>query len=727
MNSKSLQVVVVALALTVLLFGVRLADPQVLAASRERVFDLYQRLSWTAAPVLPTVIVDIDEASLARYGQWPWPRSVMADMTRRLSDLGARTVGFDIIFAETDRASGRQFVDGLSGKVDRTLLDAVLAALPDHDLAFASALASAHAVLGFASLPEPRGSLLPPRATIAFAGPDPTAALVAARGGVSPIARLAAAAEGLGSISLTLGATEGIVRRVPMLYAIGGRIYPSLSLEALRLNDRAGTITVRSVESPGVADRAAVSVIALRTGSHTIPVTGSGEMWVRFQRERADRYVSAAEVLDPERAPALRDRIGGKVVLVGTSAAGLLDLRVTPLGEQVPGVSIHAQAIDQIIGRDFLERPDWADGFELCLTLVVALGMTLLLLRLGAKFSFLVGGAITASILAASWTAFAQFGLLVDPTYPAVAGLIVYVAVNGQLYIATDQQKRFIRQAFSQYIAPALVHRIEQHPDALKLGGDIRELSILFLDIRDFTALSETLTAPQLITFLNRLFTPISDIILEEFGTIDKYIGDSVMAFWNAPVDVRDHAAAACRAALRVQAAVAAMNATDALGLEATAYRGRPVRIGIGINTGEACVGNMGSEQRFNYSAVGDAVNVAARIEASCKSVGADVLVSASTAAMLPGFALLEVGETGLKGKSSRTRLYALVGDEGVAASAWFRSLADEHAGLLASAAEGRRPALHRALARCEAAAPHLAAFYRALGATLATAEVETT
>jgi adenylate cyclase len=289
----------------------------------------------------------------------------------------------------------------------------------------------------------------------------------------------------------------------------------------------------------------------------------------------------------------------------------------------------------------------------------------------------------------------------------------VHLLVTGVLYVSTDGERRFVRRAFGQYLAPELLAKLERQPRGLVLGGEMREMSIMFMDVRGFTPISETLSATDLVHFLNTLLSPLSEAIQAQDGTIDKYIGDSIMAFWNAPVDVEDHAARACRAALRMGEIVREMNERDAFGFRAMGRRDLTVRIGVGINTGEACVGNMGSERRFNYSVIGDAVNTAARIEASCKAVGADLLVSEETMRAAPGFAVLEAGRVALKGKARPAALYALVGDESLGASAAFREFARLHERLIAAIDGGDAQAASVLVALCRRAAPvDLDAFY---------------
>jgi adenylate cyclase len=265
----------------------------------------------------------------------------------------------------------------------------------------------------------------------------------------------------------------------------------------------------------------------------------------------------------------------------------------------------------------------------------------------------------------------------------------------------TDRERRTIRRAFSQYLAPSVLRRIETSRDALRLGGDERQLTLLFMDIRNFTPISEGLSPTELVDFLNKLLNELSKPTINNEGTLDKFIGDSIMAFWNAPLDVDNHPAKAAMAALGMRVALKELNDTDAFRLKWRFGENAKVQIGVGINTGIACVGNMGAESRFNYTAVGDAVNIASRVESPTKHVGCDILISEATASAMPEMALLDAGLLELKGKTSRMRVYALVGDSAVAKSPVFEELAKAHELLLRNIASGELASAKRALITC--------------------------
>ncbi|MCG6203384.1 adenylate/guanylate cyclase domain-containing protein [Rhodopseudomonas sp. HC1] len=714
-RSKSVRAVAAALATLMLLTALRAYDPRIVNEIKERAFDAYQRLSPRPVADLPVRIVDIDEASLAAFGQWPWPRTRLAALTRRLGELGAGVVAYDIIFSEPDRTTPGRLIGelGTADLPDRDLTIALLKSLPDHDTTFAQAMQTTPTVLGFAASRVPNTSRPTVKTGLAVVGVTPTQVLPAFRGAVSNLPLLDQAAAGIGAINLSARDSAGVVRRLPMLMSDGTQIYPSLAIEALRVAQNQKGIVVRGTGASGDADTGRAALVDMRVGQFKLPLTRDGEVWVYYHREQPSRTMSVKDVLDPAKDAEMRERLEGTIVLVGTSASGLLDARATPLGQVIPGVAIQAQLIEQIIAQDFIERPDWADGFEIVLTLLLGTLVTALLLIAGARFSLIACGVVFLNAIGGSWIAFSHFRLLIDPVFPSLATLATYVAVERVLHVASVREKTFVRQAFGQYLAPALLAKLEQSTEPMRLGGETRDVSVMFMDVRGFTPISETLSATELVDFINTLLSPLSDAIQDELGTIDKYIGDSIMAFWNAPVDVPDHATRACRAALKMRAVVEQLNDADAFGFAARGLTDPLVRIGVGINTGSACVGNMGSAKRFNYSAMGDVVNVAARIESASKEFRSDLLVSEDVARAAPGLALLEAGEIMLKGKSKPTRLYALAGDEALAGTSRFAALKQTHTALLAALKAGDAVGGRSALERCRVhAGPALIGLY---------------
>ncbi len=701
MTRAQLLGVFIGLALVAALTLLRASDPPLLKFAREVTFDEYQRLAPRSFEDLPVRVVDIDEDSLKKFGQWPWPRDRIADLVKRLSEMGAAVIAFDVLFSEPDRLSPRSVLRDVKG-IDPALVHR----LPDNDEILAQTIAGKPVVLGFALSND--GSYRPPvRAGFAFTGENPFEAPphLAAATPIRP--QLEANAAGIGHISLNPEGSSAIVRAVPLLLSDGEQLYPNLALEALRVAQGASTYLLAGATD--VPD----TITQIRVGDFVIPVTAAGELWLYVSLDRPERYVSAGRVLAQDGIAAdVKAAIDGSIVFVGTSAAGLLDIRATALGHDVPGVSLHAQTVEQILSGRFLARPDWADGLEILSIAVAGSLLVLLTTFVSPAVALACGLLVTALALAASWLAFLHGGLLFDPLAPIFFGSITHFAATAYRFLVTDRERRVVRRAFGQYLSPSLLYRIEHTRNALRLGGDDRELTIMFVDVRNFTEISERLSPTEVVRFLNTLLDALSRHVVDSEGTLDKFIGDSIMAFWNAPVDVTDHPSKAVRAALAMRETLVHLNERDAFGFGDK----RKVAIGVGIHSGIACVGNMGAETHFNYSAVGDAVNVAARIEAACKDVGFDILVSETTAQPLDRFAVLDAGALALKGRSTRSRVFAVVGDERLAASAAFLELQRIH-GQLLEALRLRSPEARRflSMAKLKAAAltPGLGEFYR--------------
>jgi adenylate cyclase len=691
--------ILLAAALLVLAVALRIADPEPVARLRLAVFDTYLNLKPREVdPKLPVRIVDIDDASLSRIGQWPWPRTRLAEIVDRLKADGARTVTLDLILAEPDRLSPGEFAKLFAEEPQLAPLVGQASQLPSNDDRLAAAIAAAPVVAGLAG--ETAGDAPPPKphASFVIAGDDPLQFVPRFNGVVESLSVLTKAARGLGAVNW-LPERDQVVRRVPLLLSIAGTLYPSLPLETLRLASSETTIFVRSSGGSSVtAFGQRTGIEHVRVGATVLPTDGAGELWLNFTRPDARRYISAHRVLDGTIAPG---EIAGRDILIGTSAVGLLDLRATPLDSAVPGVEIHAQAIEQMLSGEHLSRPPLANGLELVYLVAAGAALAWLIGRLGAIGAAVIGAAAIVVLFAASWGAYANAGYLLDPVYPSIAVLLVYLATSLTGYIATERERSRVRSAFGHYVAAPLVEELARNHDKLKLGGETREVTVLFADVRGFTNIAEGMTAEELIAFLNRLFTPLSDIILEGRGTIDKFMGDAVMAFWNAPLLEATHAASACRAALRMQQQVAQLNDLWAAEGAAHGLRVTRVHLGIGLNTGDCCVGNVGSPQRFDYSILGDVVNIASRLEGETKAYGVPIIVGEKTALAAKELAFLEIASVKVRGKERPERIYALLGEETVGRSNDFARLKGAHARLLAALATGDAAAARSALNEC--------------------------
>ena len=680
MGPRLLYVLIVGMVIAATL-ALRIWDPAPVARLRALVFDSYQRVNPRSFdPAVPVRIVDIDEESLKRMGQWPWPRTLLAQLVEKLGEAGAVAIAFDIVFPEPDRLSPANSVQFWPKSEALAALKDEIEKLPSNDRVFAEAIAKAPVAMGF--IAAPHGASIPEsKAGFSYGGDDPKLFAPGYDGAAASLKELQDPAKGSGALNW-IPEYDQIIRRMPMVVRVGETLYPSLAAEVLRLAQGASTfIVMSSGASSEKAFGEKTGIVKLKVGDFEVPTEANGQMWIRFTPQSWDRYLPAWKLLAGE---IKREDIEGRIILIGTSAAGLLDLRATPLDVSVPGVELHAQAVEQIIQGAFLQRPDFATAAELLYILLLGILIAALVYLAGAMTSAMLGAAAVAGVIGLSWYAFDTHGWLVDPIYPAIALTAIYLAGTLFMFLRTERERNRVRHAFSHYMAPALVERLADDPSRLKLGGETRDMTLLFSDVRGFTTISEGLDAEELTRFLNNLFTPLSNIILEEQGTIDKFMGDAVMAFWNAPLDDSKHPVHACSAALRMMDAMGTLNQSWREEAEAKGRPYKPVKLGIGLNTGICCVGNLGSETRFDYSVIGDNVNIASRLEGQSKTYDVGTVVGETTTSRAPDFAFVELDLLKVKGKTAPTRIFALIGDKAVKDSRPFIDLSERHAAFLA-------------------------------------------
>lgn len=634
-----------------------------LARLANHVFDVYQRSAPREASEDPgVVLVDIDEASIGQVGQWPWPRDVMAQMLDYLGQMSPAVVAYDIAFAEPDRTSLLLVADRLAERNIQLELPDAPEAL-DNDLAFAAVMARNRVVLGVALSNEATQALPQHMAGVSFAGPDPRLYLQSYLGGVGNVPALSEAASGVGNFAFP-PARDNIIRAMPLMSSLGDQLYPGLAVEALRVALGLPGFVLRSGEVRG-----GEGLDAVQLGALVLPSEPDGRLRVHFSGMPNMRVIPAADLLDESAVTRLRNAVEDRVVIIGTSAIGLRDIVATPLAAAVPGMMVHAEVIDQIMAQSFLLRPDWATGAETLAALVAGAILLLVLLNSGPLISVGAFALLAAGCVWGSLSAYRGYGLLLDPVLPVLALMAVFLVTIPVLLVQGNRERRFVRRAFGQYLSPTLVERLSDSPDALRLGGETRDITVLFSDIRGFTTLSENLGPDALTDLLNSFLTPMTDVLLRNEATIDKYLGDAIMAFWNAPLDIADHPRKACLAALQMAAAVEALNQS----------RGSKIRIGIGLHEGPACVGNLGSQQRFSYSAIGDSVNLASRIEGLTKQYGQTVLISGAVQQAVPEMASLLIDRVRVVGRAEPVALYALIGDAQEAQQPSFQAYAQQH------------------------------------------------
>jgi adenylate cyclase len=686
----------VCLLLLFALVPLRLADPRPLAELRVRTFDLFQSLRPREQKSQPVVIVDIDEASLKAIGQWPWPRTTVADLINRITQLGAVTIGFDVIFPEPDRMSPAIAEHSFRGIDDATR--AKLDSLPSNDDVLADAIKQSRVVVGQAGAAAPESKSqaeMTLQTGFAIRGPDPSSYLVTFPGLLRNVLPIEEAAAGRGLFSIN-PEPDGIVRRVPVIMEAQGTLVPSLAMEMLRVASHAGAILVRVNEA---------GVLAVAVPGLEVPTDRNGQFWVHFNKHDPARYVSAKDVLQGTVPP---DRLRGKLVLIGTSAIGLLDLKTTPVDAAIPGVEVHAQILESVLTKSLLVHPNYAIGAELSMAVLIGLAIIVAAPMLSAFVVVLLGAGLVAGLIGLSLYLFEEHNLLIDFTYPLISSWLIYLVLTFVNYFREQKQRQQIRSAFGFYLSPHMVEQLARSPEKLVLGGEERRMTILFSDVRGFTTISEHYKDdPQGLTkLMNRFLTPLTNAIIERKGTIDKYIGDAIMAFWNAPVDDVEHEANACDAALEMQARATALNAELKREADANGGKYMPLRIGIGLNTGPCVVGNMGSDFRFNYSVLGDTVNVASRLEARTKDYRLPLVIGSRTAeATKEKFATMEIDRIRVKGKSEPEAVYMVLGRAGGVEDARCRELRDLNDQFLGCYRKQDWDAAMALIARCRDAA----------------------
>lgn len=657
-----------ALTLAALLYLMGVWSSHAIARQDTIVADLRMRLE---RPLLDPriVIVDIDGKSLGEVGRFPWSRNVMARLVDRLvGHYGAATVGFDIAFQEPDTSSGYAVLERLAGAELRDVpdmrrrLDALRPAL-DYDGQFAHALAGRPVVLGFNLSPGlARGMLPRPAFTAASLGGRGLVAY-ASDGYEANIAPLQQAARGAGSFTVVQDA-DGVVRSSSLLQRIGDGYYPTLALAtaavylkatsiapvfdagaASDLDSEAGGAAAIRIAGPGV-ERSIPAGYGLLT---VVQYHGSGG-----PQGGAFRYVSASDVLARRVAPQV---LRGAIVLVGTTAPGLVDLRTTPVSSAYPGVEVHANVIKSILDGRFKTRSQYAFPIEVLQVLVVGTLLALLLPALSPLAAVLAAGAAFALVAGLNMAMYFVEDTVLDMVICLLLVALLFVLNLGWGYFFEFRKGRALVSRFGEYVAPELVAQMAEDPHAYDMEGESRELSVMFVDVRGFTTISEGLPPKELREYINLYLTAMSeDIRSSHQGTLDKYIGDAVMAFWGAPVAFADHASRAVATALLMQASAARLD-------RAFQERGwPPLKIGIGVNSGLMHVGDMGSAIRRAYTVMGDAVNLGARLEGITKVYGVGIAVGQATRLAAPAFAYRELDRVRVKGKNEPVAIYEPLG-----------------------------------------------------------------
>ncbi len=641
---KNIVLKLVPFAILFLLILLRIADPNFIQTLRLKSFDLYQQ-AWPRekAPTEKVFILDIDEKSLSEMGQWPWPRTFVAELVEKAFKQGTKVMAFDMVFAEVDRTSPDQAMEywNLDYNTQESLKN-----LKNHDKHFAELLKEYPVVGGIVFTQDAQGKspLLKNKSSVNQIGALATEWLPNYEHVVTNIPTIQDSFSSFGSFGY-VPSSDNIIRKINTFSSYQNQLYPSLVVETLRLFQGDKTpLFIKTDKQTGVS--------SVKVGKYVLPTDEHGQFWVRYRSYHRLNYISATDLYH-NRLP--KGMLDDAILLVGTSALGLLDMRATPVNPVTPGVDVHAQMLETIFTGTNLNRPSFANTVEIFYILIAGLFLIKYISRFKATFAFLGALWLIALTIGTSIILYISYGYLFDIMYPIVTITLSFIVQNTIRFAREERERRSVRHAFQHYLAPEVIQTLSKAPEKLSLGGENKELTLMFTDIRSFTTISEHLSPKQLTDYLNHYLTPMTEIVQHTKGTIDKYIGDAIMAFWNAPMDVQEHAKQACKAAVKMLQELSDLNKYF------VAHNLPEMKIGIGIHTDIVSVGNMGSKQRFNYTVIGDGVNLASRLEGLSKFYGVDIVVSGSVKNQVPEGHFVPLDLVAVKGKQKPVDVYELI------------------------------------------------------------------
>ena len=720
-------VTILSIVAAILLGLVRISDPEFVQVLRLKYFDQLQiKYPRTTEGQTYSVIVDIDEKSLREIGQWPWPRTVLADLFNKSKDAGMLVLGLDVLFAEKDRTSPELIANDVKNRNPE--IANLLKNLPSNESLAMEAMKKFPVVIGHSGL-DVTGDAdrddIKDTSVKVFLGKNQKSKdwLISYPGLLANVTEFESAASGAGTVSVA-EEPDGIIRRVPLISNVAGTVRPTLGLDMIRVAFKGNSIATRT----GINGLEEIIIQTKSIGNAAIPTDENGRVWIYYgesdsaKKEKSRYYVSAVDIINGNVG---KERLSGKLGILGTSATGLKDIRPTPVEDRMPGVEIHANLIDTVIsailfytsnknansvynsslkkgmseedaikeknkvkikGAPFLKSGSNMKFYESLFTILLGLFITIFALRFGPLVNISLLVVIIGAAFYISIKMFLEDKTLFDPTFAGFSTFIIYFGNTFANYLRDANEKKQIRGAFSQYLSPALVEQLADDPEKLVLGGETKKMTFLFCDVRGFTTISESFKAdPQGLTrLINRFLTPLTNEIINENGTIDKYMGDCIMAFWNAPIDVEGHEKMACDATLKMHKAMAELNKIREDEAKAENKKFLELKIGIGLNTGGCVVGNMGSDQRFDYSVLGDSVNLASRLEGQSKSYGVKTVIGPETnESVKDSYATLQLDMIAVKGKKEAVTIFTLVGDSNFKDSSEFKNLEKSHIKIL--------------------------------------------
>ncbi|ABK43629.1 adenylate/guanylate cyclase [Magnetococcus marinus MC-1] len=645
----------ISFLLLMVLIIIQIVDPPLRQRLRLMSFDQLQQLSPRVYPEhLPLRVIAIDDASLQSIGQWPWPRTRIAEIVAQLNAMGAQAIAFDMLFAEPDRTSPKQMMQNWPGQ---SALQTALAKLPDHDEIFAQQIAQSSVVTGFVTAspatlakdvsgqPQPKGGLFVFGGDIRTMLPDYQAATV-------NLPLLEQAAEGNAVLELPAD-TDGILRHLPLFYRIGSATFPTLGLESIRLFLGLNQLAVTASAQDDALGPAGLR--RLKLASIERPITAAGEVFLHYRPLNPSRYISAAELLKGKVEPAL---IANHLVFIAATSKGLGDTIFTPLKELVPGVEVHVQLTEQLIEGNYLQQPPLLDDKIVTGFILFWLLLYTLLARFRPVWAILFVVAAMVGFASYCWHLFSQQQIFIDPLYPILCMLLLFVSTLIPQYLQLAKDERWVKDAFVRYVSPNRVKYLVENKDSLKLGGEERECSFVMTDLEGFTSLMEQYKPPTLVAMLNGYLDGMVSIAFQHEGTLDRIVGDAVAVLFSTPLPQADHAARAIACARDMDIfAQQFRQQQQAQGIPLGCTR-------IGVHTGRVIVGNFGGSKLLDYRALGDPINTAARLESVNKHLGTRVCISVASVMQDATFIGRPVGALILKGKSQPLEVFEPLSQE---------------------------------------------------------------
>ncbi|MGR9012194.1 MAG: CHASE2 domain-containing protein [Gammaproteobacteria bacterium] len=633
-----------SLALLLLLIAVQISSPSFIIKIRNSSYDWFQRLHPRVYQDAPVKILAIDDQSLEKIGQFPWPRTKIAELIDKLQRSGAKVIVFDMLFSEQDRTSPKELAKRFQQYPE---LSHQLDSLPDNDATLIAAMNKAAVVTGFMFKPDEYKSPLPTvKGHVFVQGNSPV--LKCFSNSISSLPSIEAAGKGNGTFSY-IADEDGVIRTVPLLMCLQDRLYPSISAEAVRLFKQQNQYTIQTTEADNNAN-----IEQILIGDLPVNSNGEGYVWLNYTHSLPERYIPAWQLFEDQ---VKIDDIKDKIVFVGVTAGALMDMRFNPFGYLIPGVEVHAQLTEQLLQSSYLTKPYWEDALIIALLILIWSTFSILNNKVSGIALMLICFTGISFMTYGAWLLFIKAHLLIDPIFPSLSIISLFMAFFIQKQLKTENEKRWLRNAFGRYVSPNRVKHLIDNPDTLVLGGEYRECTFVMTDLAGFTTLMEKYPPHECVLMLNSYLEGMINIAFKYQGTLDRIVGDAVAVIFSAPIPQPDHCQLAIQCALEMDAyAMQFVSEKDNQGIKFGITR-------IGVCTGNVLIGNFGGKTMFDYRALGDPINTAARLESVNKQLGTRICVAESTLSQCNNIMARPIGSLILKGKQEKIKTYELLSE----------------------------------------------------------------